>query len=54
MHRGDIGLELVKQERTSHQLTSSDLIGCGSSSSAIADGKSRKTKVQIINHKLYI
>lgn len=39
MHRGDIGLELVKQERTTHQLTSSDLIGCGSSSSAIADGK---------------
>lgn len=41
MHRGDIGLELVKQERTAHQLTSSDLIGCGSSSSAIADGKFR-------------
>lgn len=39
MHRGDIGLELVKQERATHQLSSSDLIGCGSSSSAIADGK---------------
>lgn len=39
MHRGDIGLELVKQERSAHQLSSSDLIGCGSSSSAIADGK---------------
>lgn len=33
MHRGDIGLELVKQERASHH----DLIGCGSSSSAIED-----------------
>lgn len=39
MHRGDIGLELVKQERATHQLSSSDLIGCGSSSSAIADGE---------------
>lgn len=39
MHRGDIGLELVKQERSAHQLSSSDLIGCGSSSTAIADGK---------------
>lgn len=39
MHRGDIGLELVKQERSAHQLSSSDLIGCGSSSSAMADGR---------------
>lgn len=40
MHaRGDIGLELIKQERTSaHQLTSADIIGgCGSSSSLIDD-----------------
>lgn len=36
MNRGDIGLQLVKQERTTHQLTS-DLIGCGSSSSVIDD-----------------
>lgn len=33
MHRADIGLEVIKQERTSHH----DMIGCGSSSSVIDD-----------------
>lgn len=33
MHRADIGLEVIKQERTSHH----DMIGCGSSSSVLDD-----------------
>lgn len=54
MHRGDIGLELVKQERSAHQLSSSDLIGCGSSSSAIVDGKSLSFKKEIFElNELY-